>query len=119
MSEGVVAEVIPHEQVVHIIVHRRILDEQSTQELVDAVYVAAGQQARVPIVLDMSRVKFAPSVALGSLVHLSKSFQLDGRRVALVSVDQRIRGTIHVTQLNKVLDIRETLEDFIRSLPKS
>lgn len=119
MSEGAVAEVLPHDQVVHVVVQRRILDEDSTQELVDAIYVAAGEKPRVPIVIDLGKVKFAPSVALGSLVHLSKSFQLDGRRLALIGVDQRIRGTIQVTQLNKVLDIRESVEDFLRSSPRN
>ncbi len=72
----------------------------------------------MPIVLDMSRVKFAPSVALGSLVHLSKSFRLEGRRVALIGVDQRVRGTIQVTQLHKVLEIHDTIAQLLATPPK-
>lgn len=119
MSESAVTQVEPHDQVLLIAVMRRSLDEASTEELVDQVGTLAAERPRVPIVLDLSRVKFAPSVALGTLVHLSKSFSLEGRRVALVRVDQRVRGTIQVTQLNKVLDIYETVEDMLRATPRN
>lgn len=119
MSENTpVTQILPHDEVLLILVTRRILDDLSTEELVDTVHTQAGARPRVPIVLDMSRVKFAPSVALGSLVHLSKSFRLEGRRVALIGVDHRVRGTIRVTQLDKVLEIHDTVAQLLSTPPK-
>ena len=68
-----------------------------------------------PIVLDMSAVKFAPSVALGALVKLAKSFGLDGRRLAIIGVDSRIRRTIRITRLHEVLEIHDSLERVLES----
>lgn len=113
MSDESVTEIQAHDHVLLIAVHRRSLDEASTRQLVDDVLTAAARTPRLPIVLDLSRVRFAPSAALGSLVHLAKSFKLDRRRIALIAVDPRIVETIRVTQLHQVLEIRDTLEQVI------
>lgn len=116
MPSDNVVEIRPHEQVLLIIVQRRSLDEAATRKLADDVLAAAGQRPSVPVVLDLGAVRFAPSVALGMLVQLSKSFRLDGRRIAMVNVDPRVMGTIQITQLHTVLDIRSSLEEFTRDL---
>ena len=113
MSDELVTEIQAHDQVLLVAVHKRSLDEASTRQLVDDVLTAAGRTPRVPIVLDLSRVRFAPSVALGSLAQLGKSFRLDRRRIALIGVDRRIVETIRVTQLHQVLEIHDTLEQVI------
>ena len=117
MSKEPVTRVEASEEAVLIHIQRRSLDESSTNELVDDVLGAAAEHPGPPIVLDMSQVRFAPSVALGSLVRLSKSFKLDNRRLILVSVDRRTRGAIAVTRLDKVLEIFNTLEDALKSSP--
>ena len=113
MADGPVTEIVPNDSVLHIKVLKRSLDDESTRTLVDDVLVAASQVGRVPIVLDMGLVKFAPSVALGSLVQLSKSFTFEQRRIALINIDRRVRETIQVTQLHKVLEIHDTLDKVI------
>ena len=110
MSDEAVIEIQPHEQVLLIVVQRRNLDEQSTRELVDGVLTAAGRIPSLPIVLDFSKVRFAPSVALGALVRLSSSFKLDRRRIAMIGINQRLRETIRVTRLHTVLEIHDSLE---------
>ena len=110
MSDEPVMEIQPHEQVLLIVVQRRNLDEQSTRELVDGVLTASARTPRLPIVLDFSQVRFAPSVALGALVRLSSSFKLDRRRIAMIGVHQRLQETIRVTRLHQVLEIHDSLE---------
>ena len=118
MAKGPVTDVQATEDAVLIVIQRRTLDESATNELVDDVLMAAAAHPGPPIVLDMSQVKFAPSVALGSLVRLSKSFRLDNRRLILINVDRRTRGAIAVTRLDKVLEIFNTLEDALKSSSK-
>ena len=72
MPDSSVTEVKPHDEVLLIEVCKRTLNDISTRALVDEVYTAAGQYPKKPIVLDLGRVKFAPSVALGSLVQLAE-----------------------------------------------
>ncbi len=117
MSDNSVTRIKPHDGVLLIEVCKRSLDDSSTRTLVDDVQTAAGQQPGLPIVLDLGRVKFAPSVALGSLVQLTKSFQFDGRRVALVRVGQRLLDAIHVTRLNQLLEIHDTVDEVLAGPP--
>lgn len=114
---GDVTQIQPHDEVLLVAVQKRALDDTSTQKLVDDVQTAAAQKPRVPIVLDMSRVKFAPSPALGSLVQLSKSFEFDRRQIALVGVDPRVRDSIAVTRLDKLLSIHRTVEEVLAARP--
>ena len=119
MPEQTVTEIQSTDPVLLIAIKKRSLTEDATRQLVDDVLTAAGQTPRVPIVLDMSQVKFAPSVALGSLVNLAKSFKLDQRRIALIHLDQRVIETIRVTQLHQVLETHNTLEQVLDALDDS
>lgn len=117
MTDEAVTQVQPHDDVLLIAILKRTLDRDSTQTLVDDVESAAAERPRVPIVLDMSSVKFAPSVALGALVHLSKSFKLENRRIALFGLDHRVKDAIRVTMLHEVIEVHATLEQACRALP--
>jgi anti-anti-sigma factor len=118
MPEEAVTEIRPHEHVLLIAVLKRSLDETSAHQLTDEVLTAAAARPHVPIVLDMSHVRFAPSTALGSLVKLNRGFRLDGRKLALIGIDPRVLGAIKVTCLDAVLEIHNTLEQAIGATPK-
>jgi anti-anti-sigma factor len=112
MSEPV-TEIVSNPQAVVIVVRKRALDENSSRRLSEEVMEAAAATPRLPVVLDMARVRFAPSVALGELVQLSKSFKLDGRRLALINVEPNVLGVIHVTNLHTILQIHDTLQQVL------
>lgn len=113
MAHSTVTEIHKRDDVLHIVINKRALNESSTRELVDSVHTAAVEHVGLPIVLDLSKVRFAPSVALGSLVQLSKSFEFDNRRIALIGVDRNVRDAIRVTHLDKMLEIHNTLDDVL------
>jgi anti-anti-sigma factor len=117
MPQEPLIEVRPHDQVLLIEIKRRTLDDSSARELADEVLTEAAAKPRVPVVLDMTHLGFAPSAAIGSLVRLSRSFKLDGRRLALVGLHPRVLGAIKVTRLDAVLEIHGTLDQFARSKP--
>lgn len=106
----------PHEQVILAVIHRRALDEVAAATLQDEVGAAAAASPNLPIVLDMSKVKFVPSVALGALAHLQKALGISGQKVILVGITRQVRGTLSVTRLDKVLEIRHSLDDALRHL---
>ena len=110
-----ITEVQPHDDVLLVVVIPSRLDETSARDLVDEVLVAAASKPSVPVVLDLSRVKFAPSVALGSLVQLSKGFKLDNRRMAIIGINRRLMDAIRVTRLHVVLEIHDTLEKMLKA----
>ncbi len=117
MDQPTTAAVVPHDEALIIDVQSKSLDEAATRELVDFVLGEAGMRPGVPIVLDLAKVRFAPSVALGALVQMSKSFSFEKRRIALINVHKRITDTIRVTQLHRILELHHKLEDVIKSKP--
>jgi anti-anti-sigma factor len=114
-----VTEIRPDEQVLLIAVLKQSLDAASTQEMVDDVQTAAAERPGVPVVIDLSQVRFAPSVALGSFIQLSKGLRIGGRRIALIGVSPRIMEAIGVTRLDTVLEIHDTLEQVLRVPPET
>ena len=106
----------PHDQVVLVAITRRALSDSSANQLVDEVNTAAASEPGKPLVLDMLKVEFIPSSVLGALIRIAQSMKLDGRRFLLIRVDRRVRGTLSVTRLDKVLEMHETLDDFLATL---
>ena len=115
MTEDSVIQIVDHPEVNLLAVARRTLDDNATRVLTDEILTAAAHKPHLPLVLDMGQVKFAPSVALGALVQVSKSLRLDQRRIALVGIHHRIMDTIRVTRLHEVLEIHPTLDAFLKS----
>ena len=110
MSDAV-TQIVPHEKYLVLRVLKSTLDDASTNQLLDDVYAAAPDKPGAPIVIDLGGVKFAPSVALGSLVQLTNSFKFDERRFVLIGVSDRIMGPIRVTRLDRVLEICDSIDD--------
>lgn len=117
MSDSRVTIVEPREDMLLAIVQKRTLNDQFTQALVDELLTAAAETPSVPIVVDLGKVKFAPSVALGALVQLTKSLRLDNRRIALVGIDSRVLESIHVTGLQNILEIYRSIDELPRRSP--
>lgn len=113
MSDSSVTQVRPHEQALLLVVGKRALDDDSARELMEEVLTAAAVRPDVPVVLDLGRVRFAPSVALGSLVQLSRNLRMDRRRLVLIGLEGRVRDTFRVTRLDQLLEIHDTLDQAI------
>jgi anti-anti-sigma factor len=117
MSETAVISVESREDMLLAKVEKRTLNDQFTQVLVDELLTAAAAAPSVPIVVDMGKVKFAPSVALGALVQLTKSLRLDNRRIVLVNIDTRVLEAINVTGLQNILEIYRSVDEMPRRAP--
>src|SRR5262245_44080638 len=111
MTESAITAVQATPNVVHIAVTRR-----AASGLLEEVSAAADAQPKFPVILDLKKVEFIPSAVLGALVRLSQRLKIEGRRLVLVHVDRRVRGTLSVTRLEKVLEVRETLDDALAEL---
>lgn len=116
MSGAELTTVNPHDKVVWVQINRRALNDGASAQLVDDVTAASDADPKKPVVLDFKKVEFTPSSVLGALVRISQTFKLDGRRLVLVHVDRRVRGTLSVTRLDKILEVRETIEDAISAM---
>jgi anti-anti-sigma factor len=69
-----------------------------------------------PVIIDLSNVHFLPSMALGILVAANKRLQQAGRRCFLVGVQPEVREIITVTGLQKLLDLRASIDEAVQQL---
>jgi anti-anti-sigma factor len=109
MPDDTVTQVQPHDRVLLLTVQKRSLDEEAARLLAEEVLTAAAQKPDALIVLDLSRVRFAPSVVLGSLVQLGRNLRLERRRLAIVGLEGRVRDTFRVTRLDQILEIFDSV----------
>jgi anti-anti-sigma factor len=115
MTEFSNISVEPHDDVLHLKIQPNALDEATTREIVDEVYTAAGERPSVLIVLDFGNVRFAPSAAIGAILMLSKSFKLDGRRLAIIGPKRHVRDVIRVTGVDRIIPVHDTLAQVLQS----
>lgn len=115
--DGPLIEVAPHPEALHIIVRKSALDERAARQLETEVSQAAAGRSG-PVILDMAKVRFAPSVALGALAQLWKGLNMVGRPLALINVNRQIRDILSVTKLDSLMGIYASVDEALPRLKK-
>jgi len=110
MADSRVTQIEAHEHYVLVTICVGSMNESATNTMVDDVQTAAVRYPAVPIVLDLSRVRFAPSSAVGAILALSKGFKLDRRRLAIVGARRHVLDVIRVTGVDRVLEVRDRVD---------
>jgi len=67
------------------------------------------------IVLDMEKVQFMDSIALGMLVPLLLYAKRLGGSLKIAKLNPNIHKLFHVLQLDKIISIYDTVEDAVKS----
>jgi anti-sigma B factor antagonist len=81
--------------------------------------VRAWSEGANEIVVDLLRVPFVDSVALGVLVEASKQTSARGGVFSVVCEDRRIARIVEITGLGRFLRLHPTLRDALGSLESS
>jgi anti-anti-sigma factor len=69
------------------------------------------------VVIDLSKLAFASSLALGALVELRRQLHAQGGHVALVGVSDQLRTGLRMTRLDSFFRIHTTLEEALVPSP--
>jgi anti-anti-sigma factor len=109
-----VLSVQPHDQVVLAVVECRDLEHNTTCQMQDELATALEAAPSMGLVLDLSRVEFVPSLAMGILVRVHKSLAQAGRRCVLVGVRPMVQEAMSVTGLTNFLVLRGTTEEALQ-----
>jgi anti-sigma B factor antagonist len=81
------------------------LDVADQIDLIEAYRHAIALQAEPRIVVDLSRVTFMDSTALGTLVAAVKNVKARGGTLSVVGASDRIARLFHVTQLDTMVPL--------------
>src|SRR5215471_5915638 len=84
----------------------RILSEEVRKEEVDEICGQVDEALKVapalPFVLDMSRIRFLPSLAMGALMGLNQEFRRRGQRLIFAALQPNVRQSLSISRLNRI-----------------
>ena len=92
------------------------MDDEEARAVKQAIYAVASKAGDLPVVLDISRVEFLPSISLGALLNLSRQFKINDQRFILAGPRRDIRSVLAVTRLDKLFEISDDAEAAIAQL---
>lgn len=118
MSSEELFEIQSLPQAIVIRIARPSLDELTTQALESEVANLAAAAAQRPFILDLAAVEFAPSVAIGVLIKMLRSFKLDGQRFVLAGVQRRVQRVMEVTRVSTLFEVFPTVSDALAASGK-
>jgi anti-sigma B factor antagonist len=99
----------------HVVSVAGDLDLATAPQLRDELAHASSEGA-TELVVDLLRVPFVDSVALGVLVEASKRTQARGGVFRVVCDDRRIARIVEITGLDRVLRLHPTLREALEAL---
>jgi anti-sigma B factor antagonist len=75
-------------------------------------HLATEEMEDVPLlVLDLRRVDFCDSSALGAFVHIHRHRADAGRRLVLTGIQPEVRRILQLTRLTSILSLHETVDE--------
>lgn len=95
-----------------------LMGDSTQQQFKDAVLKLL-EQGQKHIILDFSRVRNVNSAGLGSLITLFSRTRSVGGEFILAVVPQNVRNLLHITRLDTVFVISDTVEDALKRLGSS
>ena len=114
MSEMPVPSVehLPQAVVVHVQTNE--LRKAEVDAICSAIDGARATAPSLPFVLDMARVTFAGSLALGVLVGLSQEFRSRQQPLVFAGFQKDVRQSIEISRMDRVLDIEPDVPAALR-----
>lgn len=92
-----------------------LMGDSTQQQFKDAVLKLL-EQGQKHIILDFSRVRNVNSAGLGSLITLFSRTRSVGGEFILAAVPQNVRNLLHITRLDTVFVISDSVEDALKRL---
>lgn len=90
------------------------LDERNLSAVRADASAAGKESPGLPVVLDLSKVAFMPSLSLGGLIQLLQEFKARGQRLVLASVQPLVRETMALTRLDRLFEIQNDLTALVQ-----
>ncbi len=95
------------------------LDEVHIAQVRDELKPIADQSPQTPFILDLSTVKFVPSLCLGAMVKLSSEFKARKQRLILASLQRTVQQVLALTRLDRVFEIQPTVEAALEDIQQN
>ncbi len=97
-------------------IDKKILDEGNIQIIGNQLFALIEEDKRQKIVLDFSNVEYLSSAALGKLITMDKKVKAAKGKLRLCAIRADIYEVFAITKLNKLFDMKDTLEAALQGL---
>lgn len=94
---------------------RKILDELVINEIMTELVAVVDSVDRIKMLLDFEKVDHLSSAALGMLITLNKRVGEANGQLRLAKISPQIFEVFKITRLDKLFDIRSTVEEAMGS----
>lgn len=109
MSEQAVTTVERNPRYVLVCVQPDKIDESNLAALRAETAAAGAESPELPVILDLSRVGFLPSMSLGGLLQLAQVHKARKQRFVLIGLQDDVRQMVVLTRLDRVFEIQSDL----------
>ena len=101
-------ERLPSAIVIHVLAAE--LRKSEVDAICGAVDAEQPAASTLPFILDMSKVAFMGSLAMGVLIGLNKEFLNRGQRLVFASLQPNVHQSISISRVNRMMEIAPDLE---------
>jgi anti-anti-sigma factor len=91
-------------------VHVERIDDENFEPFQAAIADAGKAAGRKPLIVDMSKVEFMPSLSLAALVRLSTQFRGRQQRFVLTGLQPELREVFRMMHLHQIIEVHGTVE---------
>jgi anti-anti-sigma factor len=107
--------VVPDDRFIVLQLQVPNLDSEACEALQNLLS-AQVEERDLPVIIDLARAKFLPSMAIGELVQIKRRLDEHGRAMFLTGLSPNIRRALELSKLQTVLPIADTLRQASASL---
>lgn len=107
-------EHLPHAIVVHVLASH--LGKEEVDQICNSIDHARLTAPMLPFIIDMAKVDFAGSLAMGVLIGLNKEFKTRNQRLLFVNIQPNLRQAISVVRMDRLIEIINDLPGALKAL---
>ena len=107
-------ERLPQGVVIHVLAGE--LRKSEVEQICAAIDEARGTMPTAPFVIDMTNVRFVPSLGMGVIVGLAREFQNRGQRLIFAGMRPDVKQSFTISHLHRLLVIVDDLEEARRTI---
>lgn len=101
--------VVPDRRYIVLQLQVPTMDDEACEEL-RALLDEQMEMSSRPVILDLSRARFLPSLALGALVEQKKKLESGGNPLTIAGLSPNIRRALAISHLDSMFMLSDTLQ---------
>ncbi len=113
MSEQSLLQIEENENAVVATIQCSEFDHDTTERLRAEIDGVVAPTSTLPVLLDLSKVTFMPSMTLGLLIEIANRCKSQQQRLVLIGVNASVKDVFNISALSNFFEICDSVEDVV------